>query len=283
MRARADIGLLAALGSALAYGITVVIGRSLARDGFEGTPVLACRFGMAGLVLVIVQARRGSLLPAVGERWRSVGLGVLYALQSSMFFAALGRGSAAAVSLVFYSYPAMVAIAELARHTLRWSAHIGAAMALSVGGVLTVVAVGGQLSITGAGVLYGLAAAALFALFVLAGKQLVHRTEAVIRALWTTGAAAITQLVLAFLSGDSWPGVDRLPALVGYGAATAAAFGLVFVALRRIGPTRTSVVLNFEVVASVALAAVFLDEQLSALQALGGAAVVAGAILVARE
>jgi drug/metabolite transporter (DMT)-like permease len=231
---------------------------------------------------VLIQMRRGSLVPQEGERLRCAGLGVLYALQASMFFAALGRGSAAAVSLVFYSYPAMVALAEITRRTLRWSTRIAAAMALSIGGVLTVVAVEGKLSITGMGVLFSLAAAMLFALFTLAGKELVHQTEAAIRALWTTGAATITLTALAVLSGDRWPEARRLPELLGYGTATAAAFGLVFVALRQIGPTRTSVILNFEVVTSVVLAALLLGEALSPLQALGGTAVIAGAILAAR-
>lgn len=280
---RLEIGLLAALGSALAYGVTVVIGRSLARDGFEGTAALAWRFGIGALVLLAVQARRGSPLPPAGERLRSAGLGVLYALQASMFYAALGRGSAAAAALVFYAYPAMVALTEIALRTLRWSRRIAAAMAFSVGGVLIVVAVEGELTITATGVLFSLAAAALFVVFVIAGRELVRDTDAVVRALWTTGAASLTLILLALVSGTDWPTADRVPSLVGYGLASAVAFGLVFVALPLIGPTRLSVILNFEVVSSVILAAIFLDESLSALQALGGVAVVIGAILVARE
>ena len=278
---RLRTGTLAALGSALAYGSTVVIGRSLARDGLDGAPVLTCRFGLSALLLVGFQLWRGSVAPPPGERLRTFGLGVLYAGQARVFFAALGRGSAGAVALVFYSYPAMVALAELARRTTRWSARLGGALALSVGGVVTVVAVEGDLFISATGVLFALGSAALFTTYLLAGDSLLDATDAVVKAAWISGGAALTLAAVALGSGGDWPGLDRAPLLLGYGVANAAAFGLMFVALPRIGPTRTAVMLNFEVVSSVGLAAVVLDERFAPLQAIGGLGVVVGAILAA--
>jgi drug/metabolite transporter (DMT)-like permease len=71
----------------------------------------------------------------------------------------------------------------------------------------------------------------------------------------------------------------RWPTIAGYALANAVAFGLMFAALRRLGPTRTSVLLTIEVAATVVLAAVFLDETLRPIQLAGGAAIAAGAVL----
>ena len=279
---RVQRGVLAGLGSAFAYGVTVVIGRSLARAGLAGAPVLACRFGLGALVLLGVQgARRAPLSPAPGERLRVLLLGGIYMVESTLTYAALRHGSAGAVTLVFYVHPALVAAAELARGLLQLSARLVGAMVLSTGGVLTVTVVGaGELSLSRTGALLALGGAMAFTLYLLAGDLLVHRTDAVVRAAWTSGAAAVAQAAAALVAGSAWPDIDRTPALLAYGLANAAAFGLMFTAVIRIGPTRTALLLNAEAVTTVALAALFLGETLAPLQVLGGVAVLAGSGLI---
>jgi drug/metabolite transporter (DMT)-like permease len=209
-------------------------------------------------------------------------LGGIYAVESTLFYAALSRGTAGAVALVFYGYPALVAGVEVVRGLLPLSGRLVAALGLSVGGVLTVTVVGaGELSISRTGALCALGSATAFTLYLLAGDLLVHRTDAVVRAAWTSGAAAVAQAVAALVAGLAWPGLDRAPTLVAYGLANAAAFGLMFAAVMRVGPTRTAVLLNFEAVASLGLAALFLGETVAPLQLLGGLGVLSGGILTA--
>jgi len=50
--------------------------------------------------------------------------------------------------------------------------------------------------------------------------------------------------------------------------------------LHRLGPSRTSVIMTLEAFFAVVLAAVLLDESISVVQALGGAAILAAAVLV---
>jgi drug/metabolite transporter (DMT)-like permease len=276
-------GLLAGVGAAVAYGVTVVIGRSLARSGLAGQPVLACRFGLSAAVLLGVQrVRRAPLLPASGERGRVLLLGAIYAVESALFYAALGQGTAGAVALVFYGYPVMVAAVEVARGLLAVSRRLVAGVCLSVIGVLAVIGTEGELSISRVGVLCALGSALAFTAYLLAGDLLVRRTDAVVRAAWTSGAAALASAGAAVVAGLAWPGIDRAPVLIAYGLANAAAFGLMFAAVMRVGPTRTAVLLNFEVVASVGLAAVFLGEAVAPLQVLGGVGVLSGSLLATR-
>jgi drug/metabolite transporter (DMT)-like permease len=114
-------GLGAAAGSAIAFGFTVVIGRALATDGLGGFTALGIRFVLGAAMLFALQAvRRGPLLPAPGERLAVIGLGAVgYAVEASFFYLGLERGTAAAVTLIFYAYPAIVTVAELVQGVSR--------------------------------------------------------------------------------------------------------------------------------------------------------------------
>src|SRR5687768_10069211 len=130
------------VAAAVSYGVTIVCNRELATRGFGPAASLSVRFGLAGaLLLAVLVGTRRPLLPAPGERWRALALGLVgYAVESVLFYSAIERGTAAAVALLFYSYPAMVAVLELALGRLRLDARITAALALSVSGTLLIVA-----------------------------------------------------------------------------------------------------------------------------------------------
>ena len=77
--------------------------------------------------------------------------------------------------------------------------------------------------------------------------------------------------------------VGHLGPLVLYGAFTAAAFGLTFAALSRIGAARTAVVMTLEAVTAVVLGALFLDERHRPAQLVGGAAILLAAATIGRR
>ena len=276
------VGALLALASATAYGVTVAIGRSLADAGLGPATALGFRFCVAAALLLAVQrVRGGALVPPPGERLHVFLLGFVgYAVESTCFFLALERGTAAAVALLFYSYPAMVAIVELLLGVTTPSRPMLAGLALAVAGTAAVVVTGGDVTITAAGIGFALASAVSFTAYLLASDRLGQATASLVKAAWVSGGAGLSILLRGIAFGDVRSPGDRWPQLVAYAAANAVAFGLMFAALRRIGATRTAVVLTFEVVASIVLAALFLGEQLRLAQAVGGFAVLGGAILV---
>ena len=92
--------------------------------------------------------------------------------------------------------------------------------------------------------------------------------------------ASASLLTFALSRGQFHFPADRWAQLLVYGGATASAFTFMFAALRRLGSQRTSVLLTLEAVFAIVLAAVFLGEGLGATQALGGAAVLAAAIII---
>jgi drug/metabolite transporter (DMT)-like permease len=279
---RALIGSVLGATAALSYGVTVVIGRELAKAHLPPADALGVRFGIAGVLLVLLLAvARRPLLPVPGERVRVFLFGAIgYAIESTFFYAGLARGTAAAVTLLFYSYPAVVTVVDLLITRTKPQPAVVAALVLSAGGAGVIAAGSGSVDITTAGIVCALLAAASFATYLIAGDRLLHKTDSVTIAAWTGLGASASLLTFATLAGQIDIPADRWYQFLIYGAATASAFAFMFAALRRIGSSRTSVLLTLEAVFAIVLAAVFLDEALGAVQALGGACVLAGAVLI---
>jgi drug/metabolite transporter (DMT)-like permease len=279
----AAAGTALAAGGAFAYGVTVVLGRSLSTSGLSSATALGVRFGVAALCLFAVLAlRRAPLRPAGGELRRILLLGGIgYALQSTMFYLALGEGTAAAVALLFYAYPAIVAAIELARGRERPTRTTLLALGLSVCGTTIVVAAGSRVSITATGIACALGAAATYAVYLLIGRELGRRSDAMTAACWLAVGASCSSLTRGLVTSTLSDPRHDLGQLALYGVATAFAFSLTFAALARIGTARTSVVSTLEAFSAMVLAALFLGERITAAQLVGGAAILAAAGIIA--
>src|ERR687895_1999562 len=107
-------GTLLCLGSGAAFGAMAVFGKLAYDEGATVGTLLAVRFGLAavmfwGLVLAGGAVRE---LRALAGRDVSLGLalgGCGYAIQAGCYFAALQRIDASLLSLLLYTFPAMVA------------------------------------------------------------------------------------------------------------------------------------------------------------------------------
>jgi drug/metabolite transporter (DMT)-like permease len=247
---------------------------------------LGVRFGLAALVLLaILAARRAPLLPAPGERLRVFLLGAMgYAFEATLFFLALQKGTAAAVSLLFYTYPAMVMLGEIALGWDKPQRRAFYALALSTAGSVLVVAAGADVSISVAGIGLALASAAAVTVYLLASSRLVVRTDPLTTGAWMALGAACSFLTFGAATGRVHAPGGYWPTLAGNGLATASAFFLLFASMRLIGPTRTSVIMTLEAFSAIVLAAIFLGESIKPLQAVGGLAILtATAILAVRR
>ena len=274
-----------ALLAAFCFGVTIVLQRWVATEGVTSATALSLRFTMAGLLmLALLRALRRPLLPPPGERVRAIlflGVGV-YTFESTCFFLALERGTAAAVALLFYLYPAVVTIVEVALGTLRVRLVTIVSLLLALIGGTTVAVGGGRVSITAGGIGFVLASVALFSTYVVAGHRVIPRTDALTAATWTAVGAAGGVTVLGVGQGAlHMPSGRALLAIAATAVATAIAFTLFFVVLARLGPSRTAIVMALEAVFGVVLSAIFLDEHLRPLVVAGGMAILAGAVLAA--
>jgi len=268
--------------SAFAYGVTVVIGRHLASSGLGSAEILGVRFAIAaGFIFGLVVVLRRPLLPARGERVIAFLVGALgYAGQATLFYVALSKGTAGAVALLFYAYPAMVTVGEAIANRTMPETRAVIAVVLSAVGAATIVTTGGRLEISRSGILLALGAAAAFAAYLVAGDRLLHRTDSATVSAWVALGAAVALLARALGTGGIHVPASEAPLLVLYGASTGVAFVCMFAALRIIGSQRTAVVMTLEALFAVLLGALFLSETIGIRTAIGGAAILAGAVLV---
>jgi drug/metabolite transporter (DMT)-like permease len=268
----------------MSYGVTIVANRALAQHGFGPQATLSIRFGVSAVALfALLAVLRRPVVPEPGERLRPLLLGAIgYAVESSLFYAALQRGTAAAVALLFYVYPAIVTVAELSVGKVRATPRLLGALGLSVVGTALIVVTGGEVAISTAGVVYALAAALSFAVYLIVSGRAVVRTDPMVNGAWVAAGASLSLTTQGLVSGGlRAPGSDTWLMLVN-GLATAAAFSLLFAALARLGASRTAVVMTLEALSGVVLAALLLGEVIGPVQLAGGAAILAATVLISR-
>jgi drug/metabolite transporter (DMT)-like permease len=279
---RRDIvgGLLTAV-AALLFGTIVTLGRSPTVRDVPVSSLLAVRFGTAAVVLAaILLIRRQPLRPASGEGRRLILLGAVgYAVESAFFFLALGRGTAATVTLLFYTYPVWVALLAAAFGFGLPSALVGGALVAAVAGSGIVVASSGGLDITALGIVFALASAVTISLFLLGLERWVHRTSSLASSMWIALSASLAHATYAVVSGTGRLLLqEELLPVLSMGVLTSGAFFLLFLGIRRLGALRTSIISSLEPVAAAGLALVFLGETLRPGVLAGGVLILGGAI-----
>jgi drug/metabolite transporter (DMT)-like permease len=293
------LGTVNALLAASLFGTLGPLSRFAGDAGGGAIAFTAWRALLGMAFLIVIVAARRSLGSAIGSltgldaRGRAslaiaalMGLGINVAM-----FSAFSMIPIALALLMFYTYPAGVAVIDVLLGNERVSAAKLVALGLSSAGVALVLAgsmdagVGG--SINGLGVLLGLGAAACQVAFVTIsrnGYKSVAADTATVLILFVSvvGAVALAvligegaQLVTPFGDPATWPVLLAAGVLAG-GVSTV----LFLRAIRLVGGTRTGILMLFEPVVGVFLAALLLSEPLVPVQLLGGALVLAGAAVL---
>ncbi len=268
--------------TSLQFGAVVVLGRVATRTGLPVPSFLAVRFAVAAVILAVVLAvLRLPLRPAPGEGTGLVVLGMLgYAVEAAFFFAGLHHGTAAAVTLLFFTYPVLVSLIHLilGRGLPGWL--LGGALTASMAGTALVVVAGGGVDIDGTGILFALGSALTFAFYLIGADAVLRRTNSLAGAMWVSGSASLALAVFAFVTGAAeFPaGWREWGPVLGTGAFTAGAFVCLFAGLRRLGAVRTSIISATEPLTAATFAAIFLGEIVSTGTVWGGALILAGAI-----
>jgi drug/metabolite transporter (DMT)-like permease len=281
-------GALICLASAVAFGATGIFGKLAYGEGATVGTLLAVRFGLAAVLFWALVAGSGAarLLRGLSPRdiALALGLGALgYSAQAGAYFAALRRLDASLLSLLVYTFPAIVTVAAIVLGRERASRRVTAALALASAGVLLVLAGAGAGALDPLGTLLGVAAAVIYSAYVLTSASVAERVAPLaLSALICTGAA-VTLTVAGAAGGDL-----RLGAVstAGFGwlagitvVSTVGAVSLFLAGLRRVGATTASILSTAEPLTTVLLASLAFGESLGPGQ-LAGAALVLGAVLV---
>ena len=282
------VGALLCLASAVAFGAMGIFGKLAYEQGATVGTLLAVRFVLAaalfwGLVLATGAGRHLRTLPR-RDIALAFGLGAVgYSAQAGCYFAALQRLDASLLSLLLYTFPAMVTVAAIALGREQASRRTAGALILASAGLVLVLAGAGAGALDPVGTLLGITAAVVYTTYILTSAGVADRVGPILlSALVCTGAAA-TLTVGTGVTGGLHVGAVS-PTGFGWLAAiavisTVGAVSLFFAGLTRVGPTSASILSTAEPVTTVVLAFLAFGESLSPVQLLGGALVI-GAVFV---
>jgi drug/metabolite transporter (DMT)-like permease len=278
---RSPLGTLLALLSALAFSSLAVWGKLAQQLQLPTYTLLPWRFALVALVLFGFGAARG---PFTWRDRRVMGVnGLLYTLATTCYFLALARISAGATGLLLYLAPAFVVLYLWLLGRRPHGVQL-AAVALTAMGLGLVVGLPGAGDRDVLGLGFGVLTGALYGAYLLYSERHLHYPPLAATA-YLCLTAAIGFGIMGAVTGTL--GVPSSAAAWGVIAATAVfptllAVPLLFMAIRRIGAARTSVLATTEPLWTVLLAFLVLGEPLRASTIAGGALILAGALLAQR-
>jgi drug/metabolite transporter (DMT)-like permease len=278
------MGSLLCLLSAVAFGAMAIFGKYAYEAGVDVGALLLIRFALAAAILVVVAAAIGALR---NLSRKAVISGLLmgaigYATQAGLYFLALERMDASLLSLLLYTYPALVTAAAIVLRREQATKRKAAALAIATAGTALVLAGAGTGALDPLGTLMGVGAALAYTAYILTGDRVVTGVPPLaLAALVTTGATA-TFAVTALATG----GPDLGFAAEGWGwlgaiALVSTVFAIItfFAGLARVGPSTASILSTLEPVVTVSLAALAFNEELAGVQLAGGVLVL-GTVVV---
>src|SRR5436305_12971235 len=180
MRPMRSSGPALCLLSGAAFGAMAIFAKLAYGGGATGGTVLSVRFALAAamfwaVVLATGGARELRALPRRDMR-AGLALGACgYALQSGCYFAALEHIEASLLSLLLYTFPAIVAAAAVALGRERMTSRRLTALALASTGLVLVLAGAGTGTLNAVGVSLGLGAAVVYSTYILVSDGVAGR------------------------------------------------------------------------------------------------------------
>lgn len=283
--------------AAVCFGTLGPITRFAGDAGVQSLALATWRAAIGGLCMVAFITARTATGAApiisvraipVRDRWFTVGAAVANTVLNLAIFVAFVRIKIALALLVFYLYPALVALGSVLWFGDRLDRTRWAALGVSLVGMVLVVAGAGDLGTLdafGIGLAFVAALSQMF--YVLAARHGFAAVPGTYAAGVTMLMATGFYLVIATLTGQLaalaqpvasaaalWPVL--VAGVVGAGVPTV----LYIVGIRLIGPPRAAILAMVEPLTGVTLAAILLGEEPTLIQALGGVLILsAGALL----
>jgi drug/metabolite transporter (DMT)-like permease len=277
-------GTLLTLASAAGYAFFPIFAKLALRDGVAVSDMLAWRFILAAAIVWLVaplwwrHARLGSLTRR--DILTLSGIGALFAFCALVAFLALARVNATAYTMLFYTYPPMVALISFALGerlpAISWVA-IGMAL------VGCIMAAGKDVVIDN---LWGVSLPLINAAAIAVYTILISRYTRHIPGL-TSGFMVITVSCVIFTAGSIFYGLRTPPSMAGWldmlgisAVSTIVGIVALVIGITIIGPSRSAIISTIGPPITVILASALLGEEAEPLQYVGGALILVSILLL---
>ena len=266
--------------SAFCYGFLPIFAKLAYAAGTSTYTLLFLRFATATLVMFLIMYLRKVPLPSPKEMIAFFLLGSMgYAGQSFCYFVALNYASSGTVSLLLYTYPAMVMLgsALLFKEKITTGKLISLCFALLGAFVI----IGGEFDTDVIGLVLAILSAVLYAVYILVSSRVVRPGMGTQSAAFIMFGAAVVYGVTVLLSGFEPP---KEP--VGFAAvilialvSTVGSFWSFLTGMEKTGPTIASLVSTLEPLVTVIASVLILCEAVTRNLILGGCLVMASLLV----
>ncbi len=235
---RAAAGVLCILVSATCYGAMPIFAEFAYQHGADVRAVLLIRFAVAGIVLAILMRATSTRWPRGRDLRLLIVMGAIgYVGQSFTYFSALTLIPAGLASVLYYTYPALVAICAAAAARRLPSGVTALSIGIATVGVGLVV--GPQPASDVGGIVLALADAVIYTGCIMAGSRVLSSTSPLATTTVVCLAAASVYGAAALADPPSLPAgaVGWLAALATALISTVVAITAFFAGLRILGPS----------------------------------------------
>jgi drug/metabolite transporter (DMT)-like permease len=276
-------GLIYSVISALAFASLAVLVKLGYNAGLSGSEMMQYRFSYAVVILgVVMLVRDRSLLVITRSglaRCALLGL-VIYWLQTTCFVRALETIPASTTALILYFYPVTVTLLSAVFLKMKLDRVVGGSLALVLGGCCLVFYDAFLKEADPVGLLYAVGAMCFFSCYLLLVQVLLIK----IRPLTATFYVMLFAAVSFTATGNpaAWLDPNRDRILIGLCLGIlpgVVAVAFLYMAVEKVGSAYASIFSSIEPVATLAAAAVLLDENVVLLQVGGAALIVLGIII----
>jgi len=279
------VGVLYILVSGACFGLLPWFVRIAYGHGADPFGMLAARFTMAAVMLLVIREvrMRGNPLPRGRALVNLLLLGAVgYAPQSTFFFNGVKRIDISLATVIFYTYPVFVVLASWLVFRHRPSRVTVVCLAAAVAGAALTAGQVGSGSITG--VLLMLGAAVWYTGYILVSTKVVAAVDALTSITTVMLGASAAHLVILLVDSASLPSDAR-----GWAATAAAAFfstviamGFFFAGIKIVGPGAAAVLSTIEPVVSIVVGVTALGESLNSVRVAGALMVLVSVTVLAR-
>jgi drug/metabolite transporter (DMT)-like permease len=269
--------------SAVAFGLMPLFARWALDAGTSVRMLMFLRFALAAPLMILIMVGRGLTWPRGALLIGLVLMGAIgYVGESLCYFTALHYAPAGLVALLLYVYPVIVTVLARLVFRERLTPLRMVALVLALVGTTLTINPGGGGSLTG--IILSLSTAVIYAGYVIAGTRLAPGAGPMPAATVVVTAAAIVYGVMFVIerpalppTPPAWSGAVCLALISTVIGITAFLAGLA-----RVGPVQAATLSTIEPIVSVVVSAAFLREPFKPVQALGGAFILAAAVIAAR-
>jgi len=277
-------GSILVLISAVSFGLMPIFARFAYGSGVGVQELLFIRFVLAFFLMGIFLRLTGRVsIPSRNHLLVLLVLGgVVYFLQSTLYFTALLHIPVSVAALVLGTYPAFATAGSLALGWEKISVSIALSLLLALVGLALVA--NPILNVAVVGISFALGAAITYTAYILVSARVLNGLSGEIGSFYIMGAASLSFGISGLLSGElhlAWNFEAWIWVLMISLICTFLAITIFFQGLKIVGPSRASILSTADLITSVLAASVIFNELLSITQLIGGLLILLATIFAA--